>query len=335
MIDVFILLIFAVVAFFNVICNSPYFRGFFQLPKPIDQLVYSFFYTEEHYPDPKAYNLSEKSRLYSIYNPKDYVKSSILYIPSDNATSVVKPLLIFFRGNGAIQYRMSAIKGIQSKVDVDVAVVNYRGSFEELSRDQVSRFKIRSDNRAAMRFIRQHFHFEQYFVYGLSIGSAICSDFVLDDLTHYSDARFRGVILDNVFTSLASSFQVNVQTYGETSQNTTGMIALNAVKWAPWAVSGLSNMIVGLCGETYNNVTTWTQIKRKVASSNDIECPLLVFSSGNDKIMNPEDGQTIAKIMPTETTTYVLVEGADHGSCSDYPIFYEEIARFITNQLHS
>ncbi|RYE17487.1 MAG: hypothetical protein EOP45_15685 [Sphingobacteriaceae bacterium] len=228
-------------------------------------------------------------------------------------------LLIVYRGNGKITYRMDAIKKIQERLDVKVIVINYRGSFEELSRDQMNRFRIREDNRVAMKFIRQHYKFDQYFIYGLSIGTAICSDLILDDLIHHQDKRFSGVILDNVFTSLANSFVVNIQNAN-----------INALKYVPTlALSTISKAIVGFCGEQYRNNSTWKQIRR-ISDQRKLIVPLLVFSSGKDKIMNPEDGHTIAKIMPNESTKYVLIENADHGSGSDYAVFYDEIEQFMS-----
>ena len=169
------------------------------------------------------------------------------YIPSLKAektsSTTPRPLIIWLRGNGKIIYRLIAIKGIQDRLDVDVALINYRGSFEELSRNQVTRTKIRSDNQVAMAFLEQHFSYKEYFIYGLSIGSAICSDLVLDNMLNNRQNRrdrmkLKGVILDNVFTSLSDSFVVNIRN------------ASAGARVPTFAASIVSKAILAFCGET-------------------------------------------------------------------------------------
>lgn len=292
------------------------FNGFTRLPVFFDEKVYSFFYLEESYPDVSNYNLSPKSQVFNITNPIDQVQTSVIWLPSQTVTEKILPLLISFRGNGKMMYSMKAIEGIQAVVDVNVAVVCYRGSFEELSHNQPCRSKILSDNAVAWKFIQRQFAFEEYYVYGLSIGTGIATDFVyrciVDKVHNRSEKRLAGVILNNVFQSLDDSF-----VWSAVSSK------IGNIQLVPQSLLGLfCKVLLAFCGEVYPNLLNWKRISSKLPN-----LPLLVFSSGNDQVMPPQDGQVIANTM--KNSRYVLVEGADHGSCADFAIFYTEIAKFI------
>jgi hypothetical protein len=314
---VFSVVVVIVGVFIGLYHASNKFDGFTRLPIFFDEKVYSFFYLEEAYPDVSAYQLSPKSQVYNITNPIDQVQTSIIWIPSqqNNVTNKNLPLLVMLRGNGKITYFMKAIEGIQAVVDVNVVVVCYRGSFEELSHDQPCRSKILSDNVVAWKFIQDQFAFEEYYVYGLSIGTGIATDFIkqcIIDKPCLSRKRLAGVILNNVFQALDDSFVWSAVNSG-----------IDHIQLVPQFLLGLfSKGLLAVCGEVYPNLRNWKMISSKLP-----DLPILVFSSGNDKVMPPQDGQTIANTM--KNNTYVLVEGADHGSANDHPIFYTEIANFI------
>jgi len=299
--------------FIGLYLASNTFNGFTRLPVFFDEKVYSFFYLEESYPDVTTYNLSPKSQVYNITNPIDQVQTSVIWIPSQTVTNKVLPLLIDFRGNGKMMYSMKAIEGIQAVVDVNVAVVCYRGSFEELSHNQPCRSKILSDNAVAWKFIQRHFAFEEYYVYGLSIGTGIATDFIYRCIIdNRCEKRLAGVILNNVFQSLDDSF-----VWSAVSSK------IGNIQLVPQFLLGLfCKSLLAFCGEVYPNLLNWKTISAVLPN-----LPLLVFSSGNDQVMPPQDGQAIANTM--KNGRYVLVEGADHGSNSDYAIFYTEIANFI------
>lgn len=291
------------------------FEGFTRLPFFFDEKVYSFFYTEELYPDVSEYNLSPHSKFYTITNPTDHVQTSIIWIPSQTVTNKALPVLIFLRGNGKIEYRAEAIKGIQAVVDVNVIVLCYRGSFEELTHDQPCRSKILSDNAAAWKFIQSQFTFDEYYIYGLSIGTGIATDFIhkcIVDKPKLCQKRFKGVILDNVFRALDDSFVWSAINSG-----------VEDIQYVPQiALSLFCKALLAFTGEVYPNERIWKRISSKLP-----DLPVLIFSSGNDKVMSPQDGQIIANTM--KNSRFVLVEGADHGSVSDKTIFYTEIANFI------
>lgn len=309
----FISFIIVIVIIFIILYHaSNDFEGFARLPVFFDEKVYSFFYYEERYPDFSTYNMSSQSQVYTIINPVDEVETSVIYIPCQNVTN---RLLLDFRGNGSISFRMKAIEGIQAVVDVNVAVICYRGSFGELTHDQPYRSKILSDNMAAWKFIQAHFAFDEYYIYGLSIGTGIATDFILNcisDTPVACDKRLQGVILDNVFQTLDESFVWTASHSG-----------LDYIQFIPqFLLSVFSKGLLAFCGEVYPVRDNWKKISCELPT-----LPLLVFSSQNDKIMNPLDGQVVASTM--SNNRWVSVEGADHGSVSDAAIFYTEIANFI------
>ncbi len=320
------------------------FDGLSRLPQFFDEKVYSFFYVEENYPDFNVYGLSPDSKIYTVTNPKDNVETSFFHFPStltmnsnnntSNNSPEKKPVLIFFRGNGIVKYRLDAIVGIQKRCDIDVVMVCYRGSFEGLSHDQPCRYRINSDNEIAWKEICKQFDFDEYYIYGLSIGSAIATQFVQNRIKeqiqtqkqsrenpyYYSTTekqtnrhrQLKGVILDNVFTALDSSFVWSAQNSG-----------IDAVNYVPeWALSAFCQGLLAFCGEVYPNLEIWKETAKAHPSLR-----LLVFSSGNDRVMPPQDGDLVANTM--KNNRFVLVEGADHGSNSDQIVFYDEIQKFI------
>lgn len=141
----------------NILEQSNMFSGFFRLPKVFDERVYSFYYTNENYPVFSDYNFSEDARLYNVINPFDKVSTTFTYIPSKlpTPTGIERPLLLHFRGNGDIKYRVEAIKRITEESPIDVIMFNYRGSYQQLSHDHPRRYKIKQDNEAAWDLIKK------------------------------------------------------------------------------------------------------------------------------------------------------------------------------------
>lgn len=297
----------------NLLEKSNMFSGFFRLPKVFDERVYSFYYTNEEYPVFADYNFSTESRLYNVVNPFDKVNTTFSYIPSKlpAINNGEKPLLLHFRGNGDIKYRMEAIKRITEESPIDVVVFNYRGSFRQLSHDHPRRYRVSQDNEAAWEIIKQQFPNRRYYVYGLSLGTGIATDFIKNRALVDNDPNLNGVILDNVFTSLSSSFTWSAKRSTETFQKVPNK-----------SISLISNVILGLTGETYRNLDTWKKLRR-----NGKNIPLLTFSSGLDQVMDPNDGKVVADTMIGGRN--VLFENVSHGSVSEKNLFYDEIKNFI------
>lgn len=145
----------------------------------------------------------------------------------------------------------------------------------------------------------------------MSLGTGIATDFVKNRISIDNDRLLRGVILDNVFTSLSSSFVWSAKKSSDAFQKVPNK-----------SISLISKVILGLTGETYRNLDTWNKFKR-----NGKNIPLLTFSSGQDKVMNPEDGKIIAETSLLGRN--ILFENANHGDGSDQNQFYEEIKNFI------
>lgn len=300
-----------------VILKSQRLPGFFY------ERVYSFAVVEEPYIIPSDYQFSTNSAYYDIRNPHDQVLSSVLFLPSLlSDLSKRKPLIIWMRGNGAIIYRAEAIRRLQETNDVNVLLVNYRGSFTELRGDTSSknwptRARIASDNEVMWKFVCNHpviGNFSDYFCYGLSLGTGIVTDFAVRRMQSCESKKLCGVILDNAFTSLSSAFVFSAK---------NAATQYPAIRYVPnLLLAGFCKTLLGSYGESYRNETAW-----KLPEMSCIR--LLIFSSGLDEIVPPNDGKVIAEIPRCGPSTWVLVDDVQHGSASDREVFYEEIQNFI------
>eukprot|EP01095_Lingulamoeba_sp_RSL-Kostka_P006228 TRINITY_DN194_c0_g1_i1.p1 TRINITY_DN194_c0_g1~~TRINITY_DN194_c0_g1_i1.p1 ORF type:complete len:321 (+),score=67.51 TRINITY_DN194_c0_g1_i1:95-964(+) len=148
---------------------------------------------------PDKYGFVTDTNFFDITIPCiDGVKINIWLFTQPESTEC--PTLLFFHGNaGNISDRLNNIVLLFSKLQVNVAIMEYRGFGD--SEGYPTQKGIQKDSRAALEYLlnEDKIDSDSIFLFGRSLGGAVALELASSD--EYKD-KIKGIIVENTFTSI-------------------------------------------------------------------------------------------------------------------------------------